>query len=90
MNGALTYKDLATLKRKAAVLDHVRGYLRERTVRDEDLGLQSLLAVVDGAYAEESVCKAGVACQVRPCSVNGSHSAGAISCLGGGVVASPC
>jgi hypothetical protein len=53
MKGALTYKDLERLKRKAAVLDQVREYLRERAEWDADIGLQALLEAVDEGYAEE-------------------------------------
>ena len=58
MKGALTYKDLDRLKRKAAVLDQVREYLRERTVQGRDIEMLGLRDAVEAAY-EEPACKAG-------------------------------
>jgi len=58
MKGALTYKDLDRLKRKAAALDQVREYLRERTVQSGEIEMLALREAVEAAY-EEPACKAG-------------------------------
>ena len=48
------------MKRKAAVVDQVCEYLRERTGWDDDVGCRRFwLETVDGSYVEESECKAG-------------------------------
>ena len=56
MKGALTYKDLDQMKRKAAALDEVREFLRER-ISDAE-GLLAVREMVEAAY-QEAPCKAG-------------------------------
>jgi hypothetical protein len=56
MKGALTCKDLDQMKRKAAALDEVREFLRERISDDERL--LAVREMVEAAY-QEAPCKAG-------------------------------
>jgi hypothetical protein len=49
MNGGLTYKDLDALKRKAAVLDQIRDYVRGRVDCEELIAVSDM---IEHAYRE--------------------------------------
>ncbi len=51
MNGALTYKDLDVMKRKARVLDDIREWLRGRIDSEK---LITISDMVERAYKEAS------------------------------------
>ena len=51
MNGALTYRDLDALKRKAKALDEIREWLRGRIDSEKLITLSDL---VERAYMEDS------------------------------------
>jgi hypothetical protein len=51
MNGGLTYKDLETMKRKAATLDEVREFLGGHADSDDE-GLLAVREIVEAACEE--------------------------------------
>ena len=51
MKGALTYKDVDAMKRKAAALDEIREYLRGRIDSEKLITVSSM---VERAYTIES------------------------------------
>jgi hypothetical protein len=51
MNGALTYKDLEVMKRKAKALDDIREWLRGRIDSEKLIAISDM---IERAYTEDS------------------------------------